>query len=116
MVYQRGGAARRARPALAGGLAVGGGRLRLECGLRRGAPRAVGGRTLTVLAWQVGLRWRGRRGAGAWELTHPLALREEPAAGAARWRPVPDLTLLALVGALALLAWQWRGGGTARER
>ncbi len=98
-------------------LALAGGAVRLECGLRRGAARRVDGRTFTVLAWQVGLRWRGRSWAGAWGMAHPLALREADAAGerAGRWQVVPDLTLLALVGGAGLLAWLWGGGRTARE-
>jgi hypothetical protein len=98
-------------------LALAGGGVRVECGLCRGVARRVGGRTLSVLAWQVGLRWRGWGGAGAWGMAHPLALREADASGegAGRWQVVPDLTLLALVGGVGLLAWLWRGGRAARE-
>ena len=90
----------------------------LDCGLRRSAVRTVGTRRLTVLAWCLGLRWGRPRGGGAWGLAHPIAILEEVApaaptgestAGApARWWPVPDVSLLALGAALAILVWLLR--------
>jgi hypothetical protein len=90
----------------------------VACGLRRSAPRTVGTRRLSVLAWCLGLRWRGPGGAGAWGVGHPIAVFEvavPPApvgeyatATPTRWWPVPDVSLLALAAALALLVWLLR--------
>jgi hypothetical protein len=83
--------------------------VRIELGFRRGTPRVVGSRALTVVAWQLGLSWRGPRGGGAWCLVRPVALLDGPASaagdGRARWRLVPDCSALAWVAALGLLAW-----------
>ena len=96
----------------------------LECGLRQSAVRTVGTRRLTVLAWCLGLRWRRPRGGGAWGLAHPIAVLEDvapPAPGVesaagepARWWPVPDVSLLALGAALALLVWLLSGAPRRR--
>jgi len=90
----------------------------VECGLRRSAPRTVGTHRLTVLAWCLGLGWRGPRGRGVWGLAHPIAVIEDVALAApagevaaatpTRWWPVLDASLLALAGALALLVWLLR--------
>ena len=90
----------------------------VDCGLRRSAPRTVGSHRLTVLAWCLGLGWRGPRGRGVWGLAHPIAVIEDvtpavrageaAAATPTRWWPVLDVSLLALAAALAALVWLLR--------
>jgi hypothetical protein len=87
----------------------------VQCGVQRSTGRMVGTRRLSVLAGYLGVRWRGPRGSGAWGVAHPIAVVEDvvpapPAGGlaSARWWPVPDVSLLALAAAAALLVWLLR--------
>jgi hypothetical protein len=97
---------------------------RVEAGLRRGQPRTVGTRQVTVLAWSVGVSWRGASSGCSWGVVRPLAVQARPVEptrysrfGSLRgWRVIPDPGLVALVGGLALLVWLARSGRQPARR
>jgi hypothetical protein len=97
----------------------------VQWGVQRSAPRTVGTRRLAVLACYLGVRWRGPRGGGAWGLAHPIVVLEDvaptppvgesAATAPARWRPVPDVSLLALAAAALFLVWLLRAAPRGRS-